>query len=48
MGSSHGCAPSHSGSDFEHATLKSINGTNQLSSPTSIWTTDSQGVVMSR
>ena len=36
MGSSHGCAPR--GSDVEHATLKSMNGTNQRSSPTSIWT----------
>ena len=48
MGSSHGCAPRGSGGDVEHATLKSMNGTNQRSSPTSIWTTDSQGVVMSR
>ena len=38
MGSSHCCAPRGSGSDVEHATLQSMNGTNQRSSPTSIWT----------
>ena len=38
MGSSHCCSPRGSGSDVEHAALKSMNGTNQRSSPTSIWT----------
>ena len=38
MGSSYCWAPRGSGSDVEHATLKSMNGTNQRSSPTSIRT----------
>ena len=38
IGSSHCWAPRGSGSDVGYATLKSMNGTNQRSSPMSIWT----------